>query len=291
MTARLPGQYETQDGHRCATWRVDGAAGLVCDDDRVILPSDVEPARLRARRIPDDAPVSQVRGEARTSTAPTRALRRSSRGPSGPRNPCTTREGPRSMTETIMPEPAQVGDRAAQIMRAMQAHPGYDRLRSSSMKYSTCWATFTGYPLISKWSLDRDAEPLLTEALRVLALKAAVFELTEGDERAAELLVPAPVDEMVHAVLAQFTVMTEMQADLELTFPHATELERFDYDRGCITDAYYQAAGWGEQPSRYWLGSEEVERRLKVLNSRYEAAGLGQDGRSHGIDFDTLVAV
>jgi hypothetical protein len=24
MTARLTGEYETQDGHRCARWRVDG---------------------------------------------------------------------------------------------------------------------------------------------------------------------------------------------------------------------------------------------------------------------------
>jgi hypothetical protein len=70
----------------------------------------------------------------------------------------------------------------------------------------------------------------------VLALKAAVFELTEGDEAAAELLVSAPVDEMVHAVLAQFTVMSGMQDDLKLTFPHATELERFDYTRSCLTD-------------------------------------------------------
>lgn len=92
------------------------------------------------------------------------------------------------------------------------------------MRYSTCWATFTGYPLISQGNLDADAEGLLTEALHMLALKAAVFELTGGEEAAAELLVSAPVEEMVHAVLAQFTVMSRMHDDLELTFPHATEL-------------------------------------------------------------------
>jgi hypothetical protein len=54
------------------------------------------------------------------------------------------------MTTTTMPEAAQAGERAAQILRAMQAHPGYERLRSSSMRYSTCWATFTGYPLVSQ---------------------------------------------------------------------------------------------------------------------------------------------
>ncbi|MFC7483065.1 hypothetical protein ACFQX7_27940 [Luedemannella flava] len=170
----------------------------------------------------------------------------------------------------------------------MQAHPAYERLRTSSMKYSTCWATFTGYPTISQWSLERDAQPLLVEALRVLALKAAVFELTAGDEAAAELLVPAPIDEMIHAVLAQFTVMTTLQADLGVTFPHATELERFTYTRGCDTDALYSAAGWGEQPLRYWLDAAEVNRRLGILNRHYGEAGIGRDGASHDIDFDTL---
>jgi hypothetical protein len=185
-----------------------------------------------------------------------------------------------------MPEPARAGARAARILEAMRAHPAYDRLRNSSMRYSTCWATFTGYPVVSQWSLERDAGPLLTEALRVLALKAAVFELTGGDEDAAELLVPAPVDEMVHAVLAQFTVMTQMQTDLGVVFPHATELERFTYTRGCLTDDYYAAAGWGEQPLRYWLDSAEVNRRLAILNSRYGQAGIGKDGRSHDITFE-----
>ncbi|MEU8158852.1 hypothetical protein [Micromonospora parva] len=190
------------------------------------------------------------------------------------------------MAISSMPEVGEVGRRAAEILDKMQAHPLYGRLKSSSMKYSTCWATFTGYPAISRWSLERDAAPLLDEALRVLALKAAVFDLSGGDERAAELLVPAPVDEMIHAVLAQFTLMTRLQSDLGVTFPHATELEEFTYTRGGITDAYYAAAGWGEQPLRYWLDSAEVNRRLGLLNERYQAAGLGRDGRSHDFDFD-----
>ncbi|MFG1648433.1 hypothetical protein ACGFIE_00780 [Micromonospora sp. NPDC049275] len=185
-----------------------------------------------------------------------------------------------------MPEVDEVGRRAAEILDKMQEHPAYGRLQSSSMRYSTCWATFTGYPAISRWSLERDAAPLLDEALRVLALKAAVFDLSGGDERAAELLVPAPVDEMIHAVLAQFTLMTRLQLDLGVVFPHATELEEFTYTRGGITDAYYAAAGWGEQPLRYWLDSAEVNRRLNLLNEHYQAAGLGRDGRSHDFDFD-----
>ncbi|MEU4593705.1 MULTISPECIES: hypothetical protein [Micromonospora] len=190
------------------------------------------------------------------------------------------------MTPQSMPEPAEVGRRAAEILDLITQHPSAERLRSSSMKYSSCWATFTGYPAISQWSLDRDAGPLLTEAMRVLALKAAVFELSGGDEEVAELLVPAPVDEMIHAVLAQFTLMSRMQRDLGVTFPHATELEEFTYVRGCLTDAYYAAAGWGPQPLRYWLDSAEVTRRLDQLNAHYQAAGLGRDGRSHDFDFE-----
>lgn len=190
------------------------------------------------------------------------------------------------MASSSIPEVGPVGRRAAEVLDQMREHPVYDRLHSSSMKYSSCWATFTGYPAISRWSLERDAGPLLVEALRVLALKAAVFELSGGDEKAAELLVPAPVDEMIHAVLAQFTLMSRMQADLGVVFPHATELEEFSYIRGCVTDSYYTAAGWGEQPLRYWLDSAEVTRRLDLLNSHYQAAGLGRDGRSHDFDFD-----
>ncbi|MFF4879469.1 hypothetical protein [Micromonospora sp. NPDC000668] len=190
------------------------------------------------------------------------------------------------MASSQMPEATAVGRRAAEVLDRMRQHPAFDRLHSSSMKYSSCWATFTGYPAISRWSLDRDATPLLTEALRVLALKAAVFDLSDGDEEAAELLVPAPVDEMIHAVLAQFTLMSRMQTDLAVVFPHATELEEFTYTRGCLTDSYYAAAGWGDQPLRYWLDSAEVTRRLDELNAHYRSAGIGRDGRSHDFDFD-----
>lgn len=48
-----------------------------------------------------------------------------------------------------------------------------------------------GLPVpVSYFRIAVTPEPLLTEAPRVLALKAAVFELTAGDEQSAELLVP-----------------------------------------------------------------------------------------------------
>ena len=184
---------------------------------------------------------------------------------------------------TIEVTAQRVGARAVQVLAGVERHDGYQRLRGSSMRYSTCWATFTGYPLISEWDLDRDAGPLLIEALRVLALKAAVFELTGGDEAAAELLVAAPVDEMVHAVLAQATVLWRIQTDLGVVFPHATELERFDYSHGCATDEMYAAAGWGEPNRRYWLDAVQARRRLGVLNYHYQQAGFAAAGRSHGM--------
>ena len=185
----------------------------------------------------------------------------------------------------LLPEPARVGERARAILVTVEDHPLYKRLTGGGMRYADCWATFTGYPQVSEWSLEDDAGPLLTEALRVLALKAAVYELTDGDEQAAELLCAAPVDEMVHAVIAQHTIMTRMQNDLVVLFPHATELERFDYEPGGYTDTCYQEAGWGEPPRRYWIGGTEATRRLAILNQHYQQAGLGRDGRSHNLTF------
>jgi hypothetical protein len=183
----------------------------------------------------------------------------------------------------------QVGGRAAEVLQAMHQHPEWERLTTSSMKYSPCWATYTGMPTVTKFDLDRDGGPLLVEAMRAMALKAAVFDLT-GDEQVAELLLPLPVDDMVHAVLAQHTVVGRIERDLGVTFVHDTALERFDYTRGCVTDDYYAAAGWGEQPLRYWLDKAEVDRRVAHLNALYGSVGFTPGGRSHTIDFNALFA-
>lgn len=184
-----------------------------------------------------------------------------------------------------LPAPVDVGARACDILTAMQAHELYKPLTGGSMRYADCWATFTGYPTIARWSLETDQEALLVEALRVLALKATVLELSGGDEQAAELLVASPVDEMVHAVLAQPNVLRRIEADLGVRFPHATEREEFAYEPGGYTDRCYTAAGWGTPNRRYWFGAAETRRRLDILNTRYQAAGFLTDGRGHGIDF------
>lgn len=186
---------------------------------------------------------------------------------------------------TKRPEPVAVGHRAAQIIDMIRSSEEYDRLRRSSEKYEDCWATFTGYPLISRYDLALDASPLFEEALRVLCLKTAVFELTGGDEQLAELVVSAPVDEMVHAVLAQYTLCQLMTTRLGIRFVHMTDQEQFGWRRGDYTHQCYLAAGWGEPNPRYWIDAAETDRRLAILSTRYEGIGIHGGGRRHDLDF------
>ena len=108
-----------------------------------------------------------------------------------------------------------------------------------------------------------------------------MYELTGGDEHAAELEVSAPVDEMVHAVLAQYTLCQQMTRKLGIEFVHMTDMERFTYAAGGYTDQCYVAAGWGEPDRRYWLDRTEMGRRLDYLGGLYESIGFQAEGRSH----------
>jgi hypothetical protein len=123
------------------------------------------------------------------------------------------------MTTTTMPAPLAVGHCAARILTLIRSDAEFEALRQSSLKYADCWATYTGYPLVNQWHLDTDAPSLFDEGLRVLALKAAVFDLT-GDEKRAELLVSLPVDEMVHAIIAQTSLCKRIFDRLDVTCVH-----------------------------------------------------------------------
>jgi hypothetical protein len=191
---------------------------------------------------------------------------------------------------TTQPHPEKVGLRAARILQEIGGDEDFERLISSTSLYASCWSTFTGYPIVASFDLDTDTGPLLVEALRVLALKTAVFELTEGDETAAELPVSAPVDEMVHAVLAQHTLVVKMEQRLGLDLVHMTDRERFGWERGDFTEQSYRAAGWGDPPTRYWIPADEAARRLAILDARYRSIGVTGGGRQVAIDFDTETA-
>jgi hypothetical protein len=75
--------------------------------------------------------------------------------------------------------------------------------------------------------------------------------VTDGDREISDQFVPLPVDDMVHFVLAQHTVMVHIERDLRVRFPHGTALEDFPYSRRCDADAQHATAGWAEQLLRY----------------------------------------
>ncbi|MGH8793977.1 MAG: hypothetical protein ACRDXX_15195 [Stackebrandtia sp.] len=190
----------------------------------------------------------------------------------------------------IRPDATSVGKRAAAILADIENDIEFDRLVSSTERYIDCWATFTGYPLIAQWSESTDKAPLFQEGLRVLALKAAVWEATNGDEEAAELLVSPPVDEMVHAILAQTNLLTRLTTRLNFPAVHMTDMEEFGWEPGDYTEQCYRAAGWGEPPSRYWIGTTEAKRRLDYLNDQLAKAGFAPFGKSHRHDFAELAS-
>ena len=189
------------------------------------------------------------------------------------------------MTAQNLPEPAAVARRAVEVLNLIESDPDCERLRRSALLYESCWATHNGYVLISEWDQDTDAPVLFGEALRMLCLKTAVWELSGEDEAAAELQMSAPVDEMVHAILAQYTLCQRMTARLGICFVHMTDQERFGWQPGDYSEQCYTAAGWGELNDRYWIGAQETNRRLAILDDRYRSVGIHSFGRSHEIDF------
>ena len=180
--------------------------------------------------------------------------------------------------------PTQVGSLAAEFLSRIEGWNGFDRFRASTLLYPDCWATFTGYPVICRWNLETDGSPLFDEAVKALCLKAAVMQLT-GDERLAELRVSPPVDEMVHAITAQFALCVDLQTDLGIPVVHMTDREIFGYTADCFTAQCYEAAGWGEPPVRYWLSKSVVDSRIRELEARYASIGIGPGGRQHAIEF------
>ena len=146
-----------------------------------------------------------------------------------------------------LPSVYATANRGAAILAEIERHPQFERLRKATLMYPDCWATFTGYPIIAEWDLDQDGPRLFLEALRAMSLQAAVYEMTR-DERAAQLDVAAPVDEMIHAVIAQHTLLRQIEDDTSIRFVHMTDRERFAYDLNGYTDAAYRHA-WGEPPA------------------------------------------
>lgn len=189
-------------------------------------------------------------------------------------------------TTTLLPDPAEVGDVADRILSVIHADPEYARLIVGCGRYNSDWTCTTGTITIDAWNLAEDAVPLLEEALRALALKAAVFALTD-DEQAAELPIAAPVDEVLHAVLAQRT-LTERLADrcgFQLIHMTDTEQDTEGYEPGGYTWQAYLDAFGVVPPPRYWIGAAEHARRVTVVSELLDSVGLHDRGRRHELTF------
>lgn len=189
-----------------------------------------------------------------------------------------------STTIPALPAADAVAARAKEIMSAIEADPEFSDFTAAALKYDEAWTCFTGFPVISEWNLDADKRPLLTEGLRALSLKAAVFELGGQDEDMTEIPVAVPVDEMMHAMIAQPQLLARIAQRVGVSVIHQTDKEHHDYVTGDYTHTAY-AAAWGEPNPRYWVGHSEAGRRLKILDAKYAAAGFHRSGKEHSIDF------
>ncbi|WP_232485668.1 hypothetical protein [Streptomyces fildesensis] len=185
--------------------------------------------------------------------------------------------------QTALPSPHLVAEAAVHILQRLEDDHEFPAFHKASLNYSDDWQCFTGFPVISKWKLEDDAPPLFVEAMRALALKAAVYALTE-DEKAAEIAIAVPVDEMTHAMLAQSQLLHRIADCHAVSIIHQTDQEHTDYRHGDYTHQCYTAA-WGEPPARYWLDHQQVEANRAHLAGLYASIGIGRSGREHTIAF------
>lgn len=189
-------------------------------------------------------------------------------------------------TATALPEPEAVAARARHILDDWRADTETSTVLDGCAKYNSDWDDFYGGPLISTYSVERDAQHLIADALKVMALKSAVYELT-GDELLAELPVPVPVDVTCHALCAQFTALSRIQRRTGHLFVHSTVNEHVNdrpWDTGDYMHRAYELA-FGPVDERYWIPAAEAERRRQVLDGKYAAIGITDRGMTSAIDY------
>lgn len=192
------------------------------------------------------------------------------------------------MTITLTrPAPELVAARAREIHAVWMADPEMSDVLDGCKKYSSDWTDDYGQILIPSYDVTRDAPPLIDDALRVMALKSAVYELSDGDELAAELPVSVPVDTAVHALTAQFTALCRVQQRTGRLFIHSTVREHevgAEWRFGDYTAQAYRAA-WGPLDERYWIDADEAERRRQHLDGLYAGIGITNRGMTSAIDY------
>ncbi|MEU6443975.1 hypothetical protein [Streptomyces sp. NPDC047046] len=183
-------------------------------------------------------------------------------------------------TTMVRPAPEKVAERAREIRAAWLADPEMRVVLEGCADYSDDWTEFYGTPLVVEFNVKTDAAPLLNLAVEVMAIKSAVYEMT-GDELAAEIPVPVAVDTVCHALTAQFTALSRIQARTGILFVHSTVNEHENdtpWDTGDWTHQAYRAA-FGPVDERYWIPAAEAERRRQVLDGLYGSIGITERGQ------------
>ncbi|MFG2815737.1 hypothetical protein [Streptomyces sp. NPDC048410] len=184
------------------------------------------------------------------------------------------------------PAPETVAAHAQEIHAAWLADSEMQTVMDGCARYNSDWDDFYGGPLVLDYNVETDAAPLLENALKVMALKSAVYEMT-GDELAAEIPVPVPVDVTCHALTAQFTALSRIQRRTGHPFVHSTVNEHENdtpWDSGDWTHQAYKAA-FGSVNERYWIPAAEAERRRLVLDKLYASIGVSDRGQRVSITF------
>lgn len=181
------------------------------------------------------------------------------------------------------PTLGEVAGKAVEIHRSILGDPEFDAFKAASLTYSDDWTCFDGTVVVDKWDLAVDAEPLFGEAVRAIALKCAIYALT-GDEKAAEIPIAVPVDEMMHACLAQTQILDRIEERQSIQVIHQTDQEDTAWEPGSFTDACYRGA-WGEPNGRFWLSHEVVAARKEELDALYRSIGIHGFGHRSTVEF------
>jgi hypothetical protein len=187
-------------------------------------------------------------------------------------------------SSTALPAVSNVAARAKEILSAFENDPEFAAFKAASLRYDSDWQCFTGSVVVAEYDQEQDKHQLFTEGLRALCLKAAVYELTGGDEKAAEIPIAVPVDEMTHAMIAQPQLLARITSRIGVQVIHQTDQEHTDFQHGDFTDVAYRLA-WGEPDTRLWLDADTVRTRLAWLDRKYRAAGFRNMGQAHSFRF------
>jgi anti-sigma regulatory factor (Ser/Thr protein kinase) len=224
--AAATGHHSRQDGE--TVW-----AELAIDPEY-----DTARATGSAERTLASPPVTPVRRNGRSG------LHRSDGGGAGDRAPL-----PNVLTTAV---------RAVAMLAAFTADPDFEAFKTAGLRHDEELSCLAGTPIIDRYDHATDAEPLFTEGLRALCLKAAVYEATQ-DERIADLPVPVPVDQMAYALTAQHRLLAGIADRTGLRIIHRTGQDHTTWRVGDFTHLTYRAA-WGDPPTRYWPDHDRIRR-------------------------------